>query len=141
MKREILRRRKRFDARIAAGAEATPLEQTQYIAIHPFADDVDLLAELSWSADRCLAVDAYWLVLGDVIFIQVASTEEEPQRSIGRYGRWDSNNQQVVLRLIVGCNTITRSVFEDELKALLVHGTIGRVLSRGKELGATLKRF
>ncbi len=139
MKRSKLRRRRAFDSRVSAGAEVAALGRTEYVAIHPFADEVGLLAELSLSAAECPAVDAYWRVLNDVVFVQVVSAERELQRSVGCHARWDPRGQQVVLRIVVEAMPITRGAFEAELKSLLQHGRIGRILGRGPELGSTLK--
>ena len=128
-----------FDARTAAGAEITAFLETEYIAVHPFADDDLLLQRLSWPAEQCFAVDAYWRVLGDVVFVQVSSSARGGwNKPIGRYVRRDSRSQYVDLVAIVATNTITQAVFENELSAFLEQGVLVRALKQGAKLGPNL---
>jgi hypothetical protein len=58
----------------------------RYIAVHPFADDHELLSRLNWPPERCVSVDAYWECAGDVHFLQVHT--DQSFRGPGLYYRW-----------------------------------------------------
>lgn len=127
-----------FDGRANAGEEVAEFLGTQYIAVHPFADDMAILQKLSWPAEQCLEVDAYWLVSGDVVFVQVISSTQGEARQVGRYARWNPMNHYVNLVAVVTATVITRPVFENELKVFLEQGILAMALTQGSKLGARL---
>lgn len=127
-----------FGARSTAGQEATPYLGTQYLEVHPFADDASLLKRISWSSEQCLEVDAYWRALGDVVFVQVISSAQEGSRPIGRYLRYNPNSHYVNLVAVVAEKAITRSAFENELKGFLEEGILASALQQASKLGPVL---
>jgi hypothetical protein len=108
---------------------------TEYLAVHPFADETDLLKQISWSADRCTEVDAYWQVFDDIVFVQLISTIEEKDRPPGRYVR---SGHGLNLLIVVSSPTITKGVFEDALRAILKDNAVARALTELGTLGPTL---
>jgi hypothetical protein len=59
----------------------------EYLAVHPMSDDVELLARLRIKPDECVAVDCYWLVDDDVVFLQVYSKQFLDNRQPGLYAQ------------------------------------------------------
>lgn len=57
-----------------------------YIAVHPLADELELLQRLNVSPDSCTRVDCYWLYDDDVYFVQIEASKYA-NRSIGLWGR------------------------------------------------------
>lgn len=57
-----------------------------YIAIHPMADETELLQRLHLSPDACMKVDCYWKYDDDVYFVQIESSKYA-RRSTGLWGR------------------------------------------------------
>ncbi len=90
-----------------------------YIEVHPFSDDVDALAELSWSADRCRAVDLYWKVNQDVVFVQFWTRTGPWDRSPGYYARLRGAGPTELIVGVVTANTLVGRVeAEVALRAL-----------------------
>ena len=88
----------------------------RYIAIHPFADDLELLKRLDLSPDRCMSVDAYWECASDIYFLQVeaVSTSDRARiQPLGNYYR-SANNPTYVANLvaILEPGSIRRQLFE-----------------------------
>jgi len=84
----------------------------RYIAIHPFADDHQLLDRLNWPADRCVSVDAYWECAGDVCFLQVVA-HAQSIRAPGVYYRWTANAAYAAnLVAVLDPRPISREAFE-----------------------------
>lgn len=131
-------RLRKFGARTTAGEEVTDYLGTQYVAVHPFADDTSLLKELSWTSEQCVEVDAYWLALGDVVFVQVISSAQEGWRPVGKYFRYNPNSHYVNLVAVVAEKIVTRSVFEYELKGFLEQGILTSALKQESKLGPVL---
>ena len=115
---------------------AVALEGTEYINVHPFADDTMLLAELAWPAERCNSVDAYWHALSDVVFVQMAVTRRgDGERHVGRYARWDVEHGQLVLLFVMKDATIARTLFEGALVDLLRGETLQQLVDAGPATG------
>jgi hypothetical protein len=110
---------------------------SEYILVHPFADDHALLAQIGGSSDQCCKVDAYWRIYDDVVFLEVSSATVGSRRP-GRYGRWSPSQNKLNLQVTVEAATITRALFEAELARLVDKGVVGRALARGRRLGASL---
>ena len=87
----------------------------RYIPVHPFADDVEILARIDWPPDRCTNVDAYWECDGDIHFVQ-AHTVGADVREIGSYYRWAGNNVYAINCVaVLEERPIVRSDFESIL--------------------------
>jgi hypothetical protein len=127
-----------FEDRIAADSEIRGFLGTQYLSIHPFADEPDILNDIGSSPYDCAAVDAYWKVEDDVAFVQVIAESYGAAQAVGRYVRWNPNTRYVNLIVVVATTTITRSVFEHELEMALRDGTIKRVLQAEDKLSQAL---
>ena len=57
--------------------------EMEFLPIHPFADEPELLAKLNLKAEDCRSVDAYWRIGDDVCFLQVWLSTDDP---LGRSG-------------------------------------------------------
>jgi hypothetical protein len=87
-------------------------QKWRYIAVHPFADDHELLRQLEWPADRCRRVDAYWECQGDIYFLQV-DAYGEVLRAPGKYYRWDGGTAYAAnLLVVLSPGIIVRTAFE-----------------------------
>jgi hypothetical protein len=84
----------------------------RYIAIHPFADDHQLLERLNWAADRCRSVDAYWECAGDVYFLQLEGAGPSIRGPGLYYRRGDGDAYAANLVAVVAPGPIVRRAFE-----------------------------
>lgn len=133
------RRLRDFSRRKQADPDVRQFRDTEYVAVHPFADDLDLLARLAWPAEKCASVDAYWHALGDILFLQVCSSSLDQVRGVGTYARWDPSATGVVLYVIVEDSTVTRGTFSKVMEYLLDSGAARRALNLGQSLGGKLR--
>lgn len=91
----------------------------QVVTIHPMADEKELLANLEMSPSDCIAVDAYWAVDGDVVFLQLHTAESNSLRAPGLYARLATYPpKHVNLVVVVEGNEITSEVLEGGAKKL-----------------------
>jgi hypothetical protein len=87
----------------------------RYIAVHPFADDDALLERLQWPPERCLSVDAYWELAGDVHFLQVEAAGQGVTAP-GHYYRWSGNAVYAAyLVAVLPAHPIARAAFEQAM--------------------------
>ena len=94
-----------------------------YIEVHPFSDDVDALRELDWSAERCRAVDCYWKIDRDVLFVQFWSRSGPGERGPGYYARVDETRPTyLVVGVVLPRPQVSRVQAEAALKELAVGG-------------------
>lgn len=109
-----------FQARAAFAPKQVLAHRTsgwRYIAIHPFADDHDLLARLGWPAEQCLSVDAYWEHAGDVYLLQMHADGNDPP---GDYYRWVDHGGYVVnLVTKLPPEPVIREAFEGAMSRLV----------------------
>jgi hypothetical protein len=84
----------------------------QYIPIHPFADESELLSQLNMQSEHCQSVDAWWSTEGDATLLEVQTTKVSncPQ---GLYARQtDHKSGWVYLTAITNLPSISRTTFE-----------------------------
>jgi hypothetical protein len=110
---------------------------SEYIPLHPFADDDALLERIGWQSENCTTVAAYWKIYEDVVLIEVTTHATEPS-PVGRYARWRAPRGGVSLCVVVDAPAITRATFEDELAKLIDSGALGKAIGRGGFLGEAL---
>ena len=81
-------RLKDFETRARVEPEAIFRDELlgTYIAIHPMADEDELLARLGVSREACAKVDCYWKHEGEVYFLQV-ETSGYAHRDAGLWAR------------------------------------------------------
>lgn len=84
----------------------------EYIPVHPFADETEILRKLDFPAERCVEVDAYWNWGEDVVFIQVAATSDDglPPSLYARYS--DRSSSRVNLYAVLTTKVVIRADFE-----------------------------
>jgi hypothetical protein len=73
-----------------AGVGWPPYEVTEggeVLLIHPLADEHDVLQQLKMTPENCVAVDGYWAVRGDVVFLQVNGRVFDDCNEPGLYAR------------------------------------------------------
>ena len=91
----------------------------QYLTIHPFSDDVELLRAIDWPSEKCAAVDAYLKTDDEVYFVETLSslnTAREP----GLYaGRMMSDQNMKRFSIVVHEPVISRDLFNRTIIALL----------------------
>jgi len=120
---------------VEEGSEVAEFLGTQYLAVQPFADETALLEKISWSADRCIRVDAYWRVLGDVVFVEMVSAANDKHRVAGTYVR---SSEGLNLVFVMASATITRTMFEHELGAIMRDDVLEKLLESADALGPFL---
>src|SRR5579885_1791193 len=57
----------------------------QYILIHPFADESDILARLKLRPEDCSSVDAWWAIDGDATLVESYAQSTLRVRPPGQY--------------------------------------------------------
>ena len=128
------RRLRDFASRKNAGADVSILDATEYLLVHLFADD-----EAVSDPEQQCGVDAYWHVLNDVVFVQVMSESVMNWLPQGRYKRWSPGDIPLAnLVVIVPERSITKQVFERELRGLLDAGVVREAIDEGDKLLQTL---
>ena len=91
----------------------------QVVTIHPMADEKELLASLEMSPSDCIAVDTYWAVDGDVVFLQLHTAESHSRHASGLYARVATYPpKHVNLVVVVEGNEITSEVLEEGAEKL-----------------------
>lgn len=91
----------------------------QVVTIHPMADEKELLASLEMSPSDCIAVDAYWAVDGDVVFLQLNTAATNSRHAPGLYARLATYPpKHVNLAVVVEGSKITSEVLEGEVEKL-----------------------
>jgi hypothetical protein len=131
--RDFESRHRHGDALIFAGSP--------YVTVHPFADDHGLLQKIGWPPEKCIGVDGWWKIHGDVVFLQVSTTARFPSQPVGRYARWNGPDGPVNLHVVVDSPTIPRTLFEAAMQQLVDSGAVARAVARGRALGESLARI
>jgi hypothetical protein len=84
----------------------------EYIPVHPFGDEPDLLARLGMRPEECFSADAWWGIAGDATLLETWIARSV-NREAGLYARRTEHEEGwVYLRAILDVPFITRSVFE-----------------------------
>jgi hypothetical protein len=92
-----------------------------YIPVHPFADDHTLLARIQWPSERCLKVDAYWEIDGEVYLLEVHADGDLPLAR-GIYYRWDGGVGYLAsLFAVLEPAPVIRSAFEATMVRFAAH--------------------
>lgn len=99
-----------------------PTHGWRYIPIHPFADELEILERLVISPADCVAVDAYWEIEGDVVFLETMC-ERDATRPKGIYVR-TGKDAGTVAHAILPLLSITHAEFEDTMTALFEAGCL-----------------
>ncbi len=90
-----------------------PIEAQDYIPIHPFGDDNDLIKKIGLEASDCKAVDAYWHMGTDISFLQVGTRDIYSSFEPGYYAQWSKKKKEyLILTCVTQSDFITRSEFE-----------------------------
>jgi len=109
----------------------------RYIAIHPFADDRQLLERLNWPSDRCQNIDAYWECAGDVYFVQTHAAGQSA-RAPGFYYRWTGDDVYAAnLVAVIESGPIVRQAFESVMSQF---ARVLPLLGRARKFSAVPER-
>jgi len=85
----------------------------EYIPIHPFSDERDILSELELSPSECRSVDAWWNMGEDVCLLSVYCQQLQDNRENGIHAYWPKYRQRsLYLMAVVDFDNITRELFE-----------------------------
>jgi hypothetical protein len=85
----------------------------EYIPVHPFACESELLKDINWLPEKCTSVDAYWKMKNDVSFLQVMTKDVSDNKQVGIYIRWDKTKKQYLnIVAIIDESVVTRDIFE-----------------------------
>ena len=86
----------------------------EYMPVHPFACEVEMLETLKSSQEQCTSVDAYWNLKTDIAFLQVATKTVFDHKEVGLYVRWEKTKKEYLnLVAIVVAPYVTRESFEN----------------------------
>jgi hypothetical protein len=89
------------------------LEQ-EYIPIHPFSDETDILKKLDMSPAECKSVDAWWNMGTDMCLLGVTTRELDKDMEVGIYASWPKEKQRYLFFLaVINSKVVSRSAFED----------------------------
>lgn len=89
----------------------------EYIAIHPLADETDLLRTLSMSPSDCDKCDLYWKLGRDVYFVEVKTEPFSRPRWVGRYVRRNWHGY-LNFHCVVAADVLDTALVERELRYL-----------------------
>ena len=83
----------------------------EYIPVHPFGDELEVLAQLGLRPEDCRFADAWWGIDGDATLLQ---------SEVGESGRLlvhatPHEEGWVYLRVVIAAQFVTRSAFEDAM--------------------------
>jgi hypothetical protein len=115
-------RRRDFEDRAAGDARGVMALAAggEIVTIHPLADEHDLLSTLDIRPEECIAVDGYWSIGGDVVFLQLVTANQTSFREPGLYARLATYPpRHVNLVAVVDVPLITRDVLEQAARDLL----------------------
>lgn len=88
----------------------------RYIPVHPFADELELLAQLGWQPEQCTAVDALWHRADEIIMLQV-STQAAAQLPVQQTQMQPDPQGYRYLISIIDAPCLTRPLFEAQMLA------------------------
>ena len=113
----------------------------EYLPVHPFADESELLVKLNMKPELCRSVDAYWRIDNDVIFIQVGLSADDPLGRSGFFARWsDIKPSMLNLVAIIKANRISRFDMESVMSKFVQLGSLN-CSGLGYDLGNNLKQI
>ena len=115
-------------------------ESTRFIAIHPCADETDLLRRINAVPEECRQVDIYWEIQEEVVFVQV-QTVAASGRAEGIYAR--IIEEEVPLLNIVSVlpgSVVTTADVRKAMRAIAASGIV-ETWGFNKALGPNLKRI
>ena len=93
---------------------------SDYVAVHPFGDDRRTLQGLRVGPSQCKAVDLYWRIGDDVVFVQVEAVAPASSGPRGAFVRWNNwSPPTLVLRLVMEAPFVRRRAVEEMLRSLL----------------------
>ena len=84
----------------------------EYIPVHPFGDEPEVLATLEWRAEDCLNADAWWGIDGDATLLEssVVGSSPGPARLFAKATQ--HQEQWVYLVAVFAAPFVTRVAFE-----------------------------
>lgn len=91
----------------------------EYIPIHPFADEPELLARLNLRPEDCRSVDAWWGIAGDATLMQVGSSKQAP--GLHAHGTLD-DQRWIYLTASLDVPYVTRAAFEGAMSRFVELG-------------------
>jgi hypothetical protein len=62
-------------------------DRGRFVTVHPMSDEQSLLDQLALPPQSCIAVDLYWQLGDDVVFVQFSSSSYPSPRPVGTYVR------------------------------------------------------
>ena len=96
----------------------------QYIPVHPFADESEILLNLEMHPADCIYVDARWYVNGDVVFLQVSAMQDLPFPYRLSCHQAPGNTLSMYLTAQVQARFLTRDTFEKVMSCLIRDGIL-----------------
>ncbi len=123
-----------FDARARFDPEGLFEDASvgSYIAVHPMADEEEVLKRLGVTRDTCTSVDCYWKYDDDVYFLQVDSSTSNP-RETGLWARTSEREpHHVNLVAVVEEHDVTRETVHRVMH--LFKPVLARKLTLGESL-------
>lgn len=85
----------------------------EYIPIHPFSDENNILEKLDLQPDNCKSVDAWWNMTTDMCLLEVTTKNIETNRKEGIYASWPREKQGYLYFMVVlDSQAVSRVSFE-----------------------------
>ena len=113
----------------------------EYIPCQPMAGDTELLEQLGMKPEDCKAVDCYWHVGDDVVYLQVKAPRHDFRRPTGMYARWAGQDLPMLhVVAVVERDPVDREVVEEVMAKMAAIGLESEILSK-RHLGSKLTRI
>ena len=92
----------------------------EYIPIHPFSDEYEILEKLDLQPDNCKSADAWWNMTTDMCLLGVTAKDFETNRKAGIYASWQREKQGYLYFMVVlDSIAISRVAFENIMDRII----------------------
>jgi hypothetical protein len=94
----------------------------EYLPVHPFADEAELLGRLGMRPEDCVSVDAWWGIDEDATLVE-ATVVGRSSRPAGLFAKaTDEEDQRVYLLAVFDAPFVTRAAFEGAMTQFVEAG-------------------
>lgn len=113
-----------------------PMENYEYIPVHPFSDESDILEDLRMEPIECKTVDAWWNMHSDMCLLSVTTAREESNKEIGLYASWPKQKQgYLYFMAVLDSDRISKVSFQNVMAQISEYNLIASEKVRSKLSG------
>ena len=113
-----------FESRAAYDNDVRRYREWRYITVHPFADEMELIARLGLAPDDCKSADVWWHTGSDIVLLQTVAGGDPPFATTVRWC-----NDPPYLSIVAELSSPTTTLVE-------LHASMDRIATIGLQ-----KRF